>query len=112
MELTLDLPQGIVDPRRCDCSFCACRGTVVASVPLSGLHVTQGADALRSYRFGTMTAEHFFCGTCGIHTHHRRRSNPDEYGFNLACVEGIDIRDWQDVPMRDGVTHPKDRRTS
>ncbi len=107
--LSLDLPDGIVDPRRCDCSICSRRGTIVASVPLSGLRVMRGEGVLRSYRFGTMTAEHWFCGTCGIQTHHRRRSNPEEYGFNLACLDGIDIREWQDVPLRDGVTHPKDR---
>src|SRR3546814_19727755 len=34
VELELDLPDGIVDPRRCDCSICRRKGAVVASVPL------------------------------------------------------------------------------
>jgi len=109
VELALDMPDGIVDPRRCDCSICRRRGTVVASVPLAGLRVVRGEEALRSYRFGTGVAAHRFCGTCGIHTHHQRRSNPEEYGVNLGCVEGVDIRDYQDVPLRDGVNHPADR---
>ena len=109
VELALEMPDGIVDPRRCDCSLCARRGTVVCSVPLAALRVARGRDALRLYRFGTMTAEHWFCGTCGIATHHRRRSDPSQYGVNVACIEGADIREWQDVPLNDGRRHPSDR---
>lgn len=36
--LELDLPDGIVKPRRCNCSICRRKGAVVASVPLSGLN--------------------------------------------------------------------------
>ena len=32
--IELDLPDGIVDPRRCDCSICRRKGAIVASVPL------------------------------------------------------------------------------
>jgi len=112
VELALDMPQGpagIVDPRRCDCSMCRRRGTVMASVPLARLRVVRGEDALRLYQFGTMTARHWFCGTCGTNTHHQRRSNPNEYGVNLGCIEGVDIRDYQDVPLLDGMSHPADR---
>ena len=58
VELALDLPDGIVDPRRCDCSICRRKGAVVASVPLAGLHVVRGADRLRLYQFNTHTAGH------------------------------------------------------
>ncbi len=40
--LELELPDGIVDPRRCDCSMCRRRGAIVASVPLAGLKILQG----------------------------------------------------------------------
>lgn len=108
VELALDMPKGLVDPRRCDCSMCRRRGTIVASVPLAALRVVRGGQALRLYRFGTMTARHWFCGTCGINTHHQRRSNPEEYGVNIGCIEGVDVRDHQDVPMVDGISHPSD----
>ena len=32
--LELSLPDGVVDPRRCDCSLCRRRGAIVASVPV------------------------------------------------------------------------------
>ena len=112
VELALDLPHGIVDPRRCDCSICRRKGAVVASVPLAGLHVVRGADRLRLYQFNTHTARHYFCGTCGIYTHHQRRSNPEQYGYNVGCLDGINPLKIAGVSCEDGVNHPSDRATA
>ena len=109
VELLLDLPDGVVNPRRCDCSYCRRRGTIVASVPLSRLHIVNGAERLGVYEFNTHTAKHYFCSICGIHTHHRRRSNPDQYGYNVGCLEGINPFDIREVPTNDGVNHPADQ---
>jgi hypothetical protein len=109
VELLLDLPDGLVDIRRCDCSMCRRRGAVVASVPLAGINVIKGIDVLRLYQFNTMTAKHYFCGNCGIYTHHQRRSNPTLYGFNIGCLEGINPLKIEGVPTYDGVNHPADR---
>jgi len=106
--LELDLPDGIVNPRRCDCSICRRKGAIVASVPLSGLHVVQGAEHLKLYQFNTNTARHYFCSNCGVHTHHQRRSNPEQYGYNVGCLEGVNPYDLPNVPTEDGVNHPSD----
>jgi hypothetical protein len=106
--LELELPDGIVDPRRCNCSMCRRRGAIAASVPLAGLKIVQGEDALQVYQFNTMTAKHFFCGRCGIYTHHQRRSNPSQYGYNVGCLEGVDPFELGPVPTHDGVHHPAD----
>ena len=108
--LELDLPDGIVDLRRCDCSVCRRKGAIVASVPLSGITILQGEDVLRLYPFNTGTARHWFCSHCGICTHHQRRSNPEEYGYNVGCLEGVNPYDLGPVPTRDGVNHPADRK--
>lgn len=110
VELLLDLPDGVVNPRRCNCSYCRRRGTIVASVPLSGLHIIKGAEHLRVYEFNTHTAKHYFCGICGIHTHHQRRSDPELYGYNVGCLEGVNPFDIPEVPTSDGVNHPADRK--
>lgn len=112
VELELDLPDGIVDPRRCDCSICRRRGAVVASVPLSGIRIVKGAGQLKLYQFNTFTAKHYFCSNCGIYTHHQRRSNPEEYGYNVGCLEGINPLAIPDVPTNDGVNHPADRHVA
>lgn len=107
--LELDLPNGIVEPRRCDCSLCRRRGAIVASVPLDGLRIVQGQDVLRLYQFNTRTAKHYFCSVCGIYTHHQRRSDPNEYGYNVGCLEGVNPFELGEVPTDDGVNHPSDR---
>ena len=107
--LELDLPAGIVDPRRCDCSICRRKGAIAATVPLAGLRIVRGEDALTLYQFNTRTARHYFCSICGIYTHHQRRSNPGEFGYNVACLEGVDPFDLGAVATLDGVNHPSDR---
>ncbi|QEM82636.1 GFA family protein [Halomonas binhaiensis] len=109
IELELDLPDGIVSPRRCDCSICRRKGAVVASVPLNGIHIVKGEEHLKLYQFNTHTAKHYFCSNCGIYTHHQRRSSPNEYGYNVGCLEGVNPFDIPDVPTNDGVHHPADR---
>ena len=108
--LELDLPDGIIDARRCNCSMCRRKGAIMGAVPLDALRVVQGQEVLSVYRFNSMTAEHYFCSRCGIYTHHRRRSKPNQYGFNLGCLEGVDATRLQDVPVSDGVNHMADRR--
>jgi hypothetical protein len=110
--LELDLPHGIVDPRRCNCSICRRKGAIVASVPLSAIRIVKGREVLKLYQFNTMTAKHYFCSNCGIYTHHQRRSNPEQYGFNVGCLEGVNPFDIPHVPTNDGVNHPADRRAS
>jgi hypothetical protein len=107
--LDLDLPDGVVDARRCDCSLCRRRGAIVGSIPENGFRIVKGADRLRRYQFGTGVAEHYFCSECGIYTHHRRRSNPHQFGYNLGCLEGVNPFDVGEVPVMDGVNHPSDR---
>lgn len=109
VQLELVLPNGIENPRRCDCSMCRRRGAIVASVKLDGLRVLKGKDKISLYQFNTMTAKHYFCSVCGIYTHHQRRSNPQEFGFNVACLEGVNPLELGEVPVMDGVNHPADR---
>lgn len=106
--LELELPNGIENPRRCDCSICRRKGAIVASVPLSGLKIVEGAEFLREYQFNTKVARHFFCSVCGIYTHHQRRSNPEEYGFNIGCLEGVNPFKIHNVQVHDGINHPAD----
>ncbi|MGZ8237041.1 MAG: GFA family protein [Methylobacter sp.] len=110
--LELNLPDGIVNPRRCDCSICRRKGAVMASVPLSGIKIVKGEDVLRLYQFNTKTAKHYFCSVCGIYTHHQRRSSPEEYGYNVGCLEGVNPFLIEHVPTNGGVNHPADRGVS
>jgi len=84
------LDHGLEELRRCNCSLCRRKGAVMATVPAEKLRIIEGHDLLTLYKWNSMTAEHYFCRVCGIYTHHRRRSNPAQYGFNVACLDGVD----------------------
>ncbi len=102
------LTHGLHTARRCTCSYCRMRGAVAVSANLDGLAFIAGADALSAYQFNSMTARHYFCSKCGIHTHHQRRSNPAQYGVNVACLDGLSPFDFDEVDVLDGVNHPAD----
>lgn len=87
------------------------RGAVAVSAPLDGLRILKGADKLTLYQFNTGTAKHYFCSVCGIYTHHQRRSNPNQYGVNVACLDGMSPFDFEELTVEDGVNHPSDGRT-
>jgi len=110
VELELELPNGLEELRRCNCSMCSRRGAVVASVPLARLHIKKGADKLTLYQFNTKVAKHYFCSVCGIYTHHQRRSNPHLFGINVACIEGVNPYELGEIPVLDGINHPRDRK--
>ncbi|MBJ3763906.1 GFA family protein [Maribius pontilimi] len=107
VRFTVTLSDGVNTARRCDCSLCAMRGAVAISAPLDGITIQQGEDNLTLYSFNTHVAQHYFCKTCGIYTHHKRRSNPTEYGVNIACLDGFDPF-LPAVDVLDGLNHPQD----
>ena len=102
------LSGGLRTARRCNCSYCRMRGAVAVSANLGDIRFLEGEDALTLYKFNTGTAKHYFCSRCGIYTHHQRRSNPNEFGVNAACLEGVSPFDFSEVPVMDGVEHPSD----
>ena len=75
---------------------------------LDNLIIVKGEEYLTEYRFNTNTAKHYFCSKCGIYTHHQRRSNPNEYGFNTGCVDEFKPEDYLEIPVVDGINHSKD----
>ena len=108
VQFSVRLTDGLRSARRCTCSYCRMRGAIAVSADLDGINITQGRELLSLYQFNTRTAKHYFCSRCGIYTHHQRRSNPKEYGVNVACLEGISPFDFKEVPVRDGKHHTAD----
>jgi hypothetical protein len=104
VEFEVKLTNGLENVRRCNCSLCRRKGALMAGVPLSGLRVTKGEDALTLYQWNTKIARHYFCKYCGIYTHHQRRSDPAWYGFNIACIDDVDLSSYGTVPVGDGAS--------
>ncbi len=104
VEFEVHLDNGFKDIRRCNCSLCRRKGSIIASVPVEKLKVTRGESNLTLYQWNTKTAKHYFCKTCGIYTHHQRRSKPTEFGFNVACIEGVSPFDFNEVAIGNGAS--------
>lgn len=103
------LTDGLHTARRCSCSYCRMRGAIAVSADLADIEILAGEEALTLYQFNTQAARHYFCARCGIYTHHQRRSNPHQYGVNVACLAGLSPFDFAEVPVYDGVAHPSDK---
>jgi hypothetical protein len=108
VQFTATLTEGFASARRCTCSICRMRGAVAVTSTPEHFRITQGEDKLATYRFNTGVSEHHFCSVCGIYTHHRRRSNPNELGVNVACLERVSPFDFREVKVLDGTRHPAD----
>lgn len=112
VQFRVKLSDGLNTARRCTCSYCRMRGAVAVSAQVGGLEITSGEEALTLYQFNTKAAKHYFCSVCGIYTHHQRRSNPQQYGINAACLEGVSPFDFDEVIVNDGINHPSDDKSS
>ena len=72
----------------CNCSICAMKGNLHVIVEGAAFELVAGRDALATYTFGTHTAKHTFCSTCGIHPFYVPRSHPDGIDVNARCLDG------------------------
>ena len=77
----------------------------MTSVPLADFRLIAGTDKLSRYQWNTQVAEHYFCSICGIYTHHRRRSAPDMYAINVACLDGSDETLGREIGMLNGAAN-------
>ena len=75
--------------KQCNCSICIRKNAKMCMVSKDSIQIIKGKENLTSYKFNTMIAEHFFCKTCGIYTHHNRRSDPDGAAINIGCIDAI-----------------------
>lgn len=89
--------------------MCRRKGAAMVTAIAARVQVIKGQDNLSLYTWGTHTAKHWFCKTCGIYTHHQRRSNPNECGINLGCFQDVDTNQFNNIPWTDGINHSSDR---
>ena len=84
----------------------------MTAVDLKDLKVIKGEDKIKTYKFNTEVANHYFCSNCGVYTHHQRRSNPNTFGINVGCIDEIDPQELfkLKVVISDGHNHVMDRK--
>ena len=71
----------------CDCSVCRLRAGPFVIVPETAFKLERGQGATTLYQFGTKTAKHLFCKTCGVTSYYRPRSNPDCVSCLVAAID-------------------------
>lgn len=76
---------------KCDCSLCRKKNAVMTKVHEKQFRLIAGEAFLATYQWNTMIARHHFCSKCGIYTFHRKRAQPDHYGINVYCLDGVDL---------------------
>jgi hypothetical protein len=88
--VTFEIETDFPEVTTCDCSICRRKNALMVKVPQDRFRLLSGEDSLTEYRFGTMTARHFFCRICGIYPFHRKRVTPDNFGVNVFCLQDFD----------------------
>lgn len=87
----------------CNCSICTKKALLHLIVEESQFELVAGEPA--TYTFGTHTAKHHFCATCGSHPFYRPRSHPNGWDVNVRCLDAplehwrirpFDGKNWED----------------
>ena len=95
---------------RCNCSICKRKGSIMSLVKNEDFKIVKGKDKLSLYQFHSKVAKHYFCSNCGIYTHHNPRINPKITGFNVGCIDEVDIFKLENIQTADGQNHPLDKK--
>ena len=82
----------------CNCSICTKKGFLYLIVEPEKFELLTDRKALSTYTFGTGTAKHHFCATCGMHPFYIPRSHPDKIDVNVRCIDGLDLGSLEITP--------------
>jgi len=74
----------------CNCSICVRSAYIHWGVDPEHFRLLTPWSAIGTYEFGTRTAKHHFCRTCGISPFRVSRSEPGKITVNARCLEGVD----------------------
>jgi hypothetical protein len=99
-EADIDLAAGT---GKCNCSICSKRRYWGAIVKPDAFRLIAGENELGDYQFGTKSAHHLFCRTCGIASFGRgyiEQIGGAYYSENLACLDDLDATALADAPVR------------
>ena len=102
VKFEVPLRDGLKNTRRCNCSLCRRKGAIMADIEESDIKILKGEENLVLYQRNTNIAKQWFCRSCGIYTHHQKRSEPPGYGCNVACLEDFDPFTLGDIPVANG----------
>jgi hypothetical protein len=99
-EATLDLSAGT---GKCNCSICTKRRYWGVVLKPPAFRLLSGEAELAEYQFGSKSAHHQFCRTCGVAPFgygHIEAIGGDYRSINLACLDDIDQKELAEAPVQ------------
>ena len=76
------------------------------------LKIIKGKDLLKLYQYHTKQQNIIFVQIVEFILITNPRSNPKMYGINVACLEGVEPFELNDVSVNDGENHPLDQKNN
>ena len=109
LRFAVELADDERDVLDCNCSICTKKGflhLIVDEARFTLLGPRMEGDGFAPapgdnpsiYTFGTHTAKHMFCGTCGMHPFYRPRSHPNGWDINVRCLD-VPLAHWRVKPF-------------
>ena len=83
----------------CNCSICRKKGFLHLIVEAEAFTMLEGEERLTSYGFGTHTARHLFCDTCGVQSYYHPRSHPNGISINARCLDDDALARFEVIPF-------------
>ena len=88
---------------KCNCSICRKRRNWNIIIKPEQFRLLAGADALGDYQFGSGSAHHLFCTTCGcapFSKGHVPEIGGDFVGITLASLDDVELSELASAPVR------------
>jgi hypothetical protein len=73
------------------------KGFIHHHVAQTDFNLLTGFDDLKLYKYGSLSAEHYFCKYCGVESFYRSRSDPDKWDVNVRCLEDAEMHEKVDI---------------
>ena len=71
---------------KCNCSICIHLSYLHLIIPHNDFKLLSDSKLLNSYKFGTNSANHFFCINCGIKSFYQPRPHKKAYSVNYNSI--------------------------